>query len=185
MDYILNRCDERAIDAVAAAVVRRRRDLAAFGGMGKLPDPKKMARDLSAQINTGASIEGITETVRSMAEKIIRREAPELGDEEIAGLTRAWIPGGKAGEEPGSGLPGDLLAAMVEQFVSFSLGRMGEGEDRELRASLGAWPDRYWKAFPQGIRRIIKAFLQDGLTREEFDSRIRAALLEAGPDLPD
>ncbi|MDR1127836.1 MAG: hypothetical protein LBL20_00870 [Treponema sp.] len=41
LDYILNRCDEGAIEAVSAAVLRRKRDLAMFGGMGKLPDPKK------------------------------------------------------------------------------------------------------------------------------------------------
>jgi hypothetical protein len=181
LDYILNRCDEKAIDAVAAAVVRRRRDLALFGGTGKLPDPQKMARDLAGQINTGASIEGLTDTVRSMAERIIRREAPELGDQEIAELTRAWIPGEKTGEEPGERLPRDLLAAMTAQFVSFSLGRMGEGEDRELRSSLGAWPDRYWKAFPPVIRRIIKDFLRGEMTEGEFNTQLKTALaLDAG-----
>ena len=76
MDYILNRCDEQAIDAVAAAVVRRRRELAMFGGSANLPDPHRMAQELSGQINAGASIEGMREAVRSMAVKIIRQESP-------------------------------------------------------------------------------------------------------------
>jgi hypothetical protein len=173
LDYILNRCGEGAIDAVAAAVVRRRRDLALFGGKGKLPDPKKMARDLAAQINASASIDGITETVRSMAVKIIRQEAPELGDQEIAELTRAWIPGGvPPSEKP----PPDLLAAMAEQFISFSLGRMGEAEDRELRAALGAWPDRYWGRFPPVIRLMITGFLEGEMTEEEYNSRLKTVL---------
>ena len=187
LDYILNRCDEKAIDAVAAAVVRRRRDLALFGGRGKLPDPKKMARDLAAQINSGASLEGLKETVRSMAVKIIRREAPELGDQEIAELTRAWIPGGNAGEEQEDGIPPektppDLLAAMASQFISFSLGRMGETEDRELRAALGAWPDRYWGRFPPVIRLLITGFLKGEMTEGEFNARLKTALaLNEGP----
>jgi hypothetical protein len=181
LDYLLNRGDDKAIDAVAAAVVRRRRDLALFGGRGKLPDPKKMSRDLAAQINPGASIEGIKEIVRSMAVKIIRREAPELGDQEIAELTRSWIPGGNAGEDPEK-LPPQLLASMAAQFISFSLGRMGEAEDRELRAALGAWPDRYWSRFPPAIRLIISGFLKDEMTEGEFNARIETALaLNEGP----
>jgi hypothetical protein len=182
MDYILNRCDEAAIDVVAAAVVRRRRELSLFGSQ-HMPDPQKMARELSSRINVGASIGGLKETVRSMAERIIRREAPELTDAQINELTAAWIPGekdGAPGREPEKALPHDLLEAMVDQFVSFSLGRMSPREDKTLRDEMGSWPERYWKSFPQVIQLIISEFLKGGVTEGEFKSQIETALAMEG-----
>ncbi|MDR2758520.1 MAG: hypothetical protein LBB78_03980 [Spirochaetaceae bacterium] len=172
LDYILNRCDEKSIEAVAAAVVRRRRDLALFGGTRNLPDPQKLARDLSSQINIGAGIKDLKGTVRSMAARIIQQQAPELDGEQAAELLDAWIPGERTGEE----LPRELTAAMVEQFIAFSLGRMDEQEDRELRAEMGAWPDRYWKTFPPVLRLIITDFLKGEMTEKEFNAKIGAAL---------
>jgi hypothetical protein len=51
LDYILNRCNERDIEAVAAAVVRRRRDISLFGSMPVAPDPRALAKELSSQLN--------------------------------------------------------------------------------------------------------------------------------------
>ncbi|MDR0589248.1 MAG: hypothetical protein LBG25_01750 [Spirochaetaceae bacterium] len=177
LDYILNRCDERSIEAVAAAVVRRRRDLALFGGVRNLPDPQKIARDLSSGITMGAGIEDLKETVRSMAERIIRQEAPELSGEQAAELLDGWIPPERTGKDP----PRHLLAAMVDQFISFSLGRMDEKEDRELRAEMGAWPERYWKSFPPVLRRIITDFLKGEMTEGEFNAKIGTALDMGSP----
>ncbi|MDL2229585.1 hypothetical protein LJC14_04965 [Treponema sp. OttesenSCG-928-L16] len=177
MDYILNRCNEAAIEAVAAAVVRRRRDLAMFGSQ-QMPDAKEWASRLSSEVNIGATIEGLKDTVRSMAIRIIRQEAPELSDEQVEELTRAWVPSPKT-DSPGAegkSLPRDLLAAMVDQFVSFSLGRMPEDEDAGLRAEMGSWPERYWKAFPDVIRLIITDFLNGEMGEGEFNSKIGTAL---------
>jgi hypothetical protein len=174
MDYILNRCDEKAIDAVAAAVVRRRRDLAMFGGAANLPDPKRMARELSGQINTGASIEGMREAVRDMAVKIIRQEAPELSEEQIAGLTAAWIPDRSSRSE--GNLPPDMLLEMVDQFVSFSTGSMSNAEDNKLRQEMGTWPERYWKAFPEVVKLIVKDYLDGEINEKAYRSKIAAVL---------
>lgn len=176
LDYILNRCNEKAIDAVGAAVVRRRRDLAMFGS-SDVPDPKRMAESMTNQINMGASIDGLRKTIQDMAVRIIRQEAPELSDEQIAVLTRAWIPSaqGEAG-----GLPQDLLGSMINQFVAYSQGAMGEAEERELREELGSWPARYWKAFPQVVRLIITDYLNGGLSEEEFNRKIGTALALEG-----
>jgi hypothetical protein len=170
LDYILNRCTEKALDAVAAAVVRRRRDIA-FLGDGAV-DPKKMAAAMTSQINTGASIEGLRKTIQDMAVRIIRQEAPELNDEQVEELTRAWIPQ-NAGTNP---LPQDLLPSMITQFIAYSQGLMGEAEDRELRQEMGPWPERYWKVFPQVIRLIITDYLNGALTEDEFNRKIGASL---------
>jgi hypothetical protein len=175
LDYILNRCDEAAIEAVAAAVVRRRRDLTMFGGAQNLPDPRRMARELSGQINIGASIEGLRESIRAMAVRIIKQEAPELTEDQIDELTRAWIPAPPAPDTENR-LPRDMLLSMIDQFTAFSQGRMGKAEDAGLREELGAWPERYWKAFPPVVRLIITDYLKGETGEKEFRSKLETAL---------
>ena len=177
LDYILNRCDEGAIEAVSAAVVRRKRDLAMFGGMGKLPDPKRMAKELASQINVNATIDGLAGTVRNMAARIIRQEAPELDDEQVEGLVRAWVPGAdRQGFSAGNAVPSELLLAMIGQFIAYSRGTMDPAEERELRSEIGAWPDRYWKAFPRVVQLIVSDYLKGEMAEGEFNAKIGAAL---------
>jgi hypothetical protein len=175
LDYILNRSDEASIEVLAEAVVRRRREIALFGNPLAVPDPARMAEELSKNINAGigAGIETLKESVRNMAVRIIREQAPELTDQQVAELTRAWIPGASGGgEKP----PADLMRSMIEQFVAFSRGTLNKEVEKNLRDELGAWPERYWKAFPPVMRHIITDFLKDRITEKEFDSKIKIAL---------
>jgi hypothetical protein len=64
---------------------------------------------------------------------------------------------------------------MISQFIAYSLGRMSRVEDQNLRAEMGAWPERYWKAFPQVIRSIISDFLKGEMTEGDFNAKIRTA----------
>jgi hypothetical protein len=185
LDFILNRCNERDIEAIAAAVVRRRRDIAMFGSMPVAPDPRRLAEEISSQLNLDESIEGLKTSVRDYAIRIIKQQAPELTDAQIKQLTRSWIPGpqdstgsrknAKASSSQQS-IPVDLLASMIDQFVSFSLGQMEEEEDRALRKDIGPWPDKYWKAFPQVIRLLITDFLKGEMDEADFNVRIGLAL---------
>ena len=190
LDYILNRCGERDIEAVAAAVVRRRRDIAMFGSMPVAPDPRRMAEELTSQLNIDGNIESLKDSIRDYAIRIIRQQAPELTDAQIEELTRGWIPGknsfpGKQGiyasvkktrRSSAGEVPQDLLSSMIDQFVSFSLGRMEEEEDHALRKEMGPWPDKYWKSFPQVIRLLIKDFIKGEIDENEFNTRIGLAL---------
>jgi hypothetical protein len=167
------------MDAVAEAVVRRRRQLALFGGSSNIPDPRRMARDLSGQINFGASIEGLRQTVRDMAVRIIRREAPELTDEQINELTAAWIPGEDSGDvktDTGLSLPPAVLSSMIDQFIAFSQGKMGKIEEKGLRAELGEWPRRYWESFPPVVRLLVSDYVKGEMGEKEFRSKIETAL---------
>ena len=180
LDYILNRCNERDIEAVAAAVVRRRRDIALTGSMPVAPDARSLAKELSSQLNIEGSIEGLKNSVRDYAIRIIRQQAPELSDAQIEELTRAWIPERGAGKKtktagPDSP-PAGMLASMIDQFVSFSLGRMEEEEDHALRRDIGPWPDKYWKSFPQVIRLLVTDFLKGEMNETDFNTRIGLAL---------
>ena len=178
---------------VAAAVVRRRRDIAMGASMPVAPDARRLAKELSSQLNIEGSIENLTNSVRDYAVSIIRQQAPELTDAQINELTRSWIPEKQSisekrsiPEKRSTSKPDDsqgiqqvpkLLASMIDQFVSFSLGRMEEEEDRALRREMGPWPDRYWNTFPQVIRLLITDFLKGGVMDEkEFNARIGLAL---------
>ena len=185
LDFILNRCSERDFEAVSAAVARRRRDFAIFGDMSSAGDPYRMAKDISSRFSFEETIEGLKTSVRDYAIRIIKQQAPELTDEQINELTQSWIPDfqGSSGNrkkaaslsaEPS--IPKDLLASMIDQFVSFSLGRMEEEDDKALRKDIGPWPDKYWKAFPQVIRLLITDFLKGVLSEDDFNARIGLAL---------
>jgi len=178
LDYILNRCDEKSIEAVAAAVVRRRREISMFGGMPSIPNPGRLAKELSSQMNLDGAMEGVRKNIRDYAIRIIKQEAPELTDEQIAELTGSWVPE-KSGSGPAkkkAGVPRNALASMIDQFVSFSLGRMEEEEDKALRNEMGPWPDKYWKSFPNVIRLIITDFLKGEMEETDFNARIGLAL---------
>ncbi|GHU79433.1 hypothetical protein FACS189462_5070 [Spirochaetia bacterium] len=176
MDYILNRCDEAAIEAVAAAVVRRRRELTMFGGARNLPDPKKLAKEMTAQLNIEDTVEGLKQSVLDYAVRIIKQEAPELNDDQIKQLTDAWIPDTIPGGAQGEKLPADLLSSMIGQFIAYSSGTMDEAEEQGLRKELGAWPERYWKVFPELIRLLITDYLKNGISEKEFRSKLDTAL---------
>ncbi|MDR3248517.1 MAG: hypothetical protein LBT39_07005, partial [Treponema sp.] len=141
LDFILNRCDENDIGAVAEAVIRRRRQLTMFGGAANLPDPHKMAQELSAKMDISGAINGLNNSVRDMAMRIIKQEAPELTDAQVAELTAAWIPRPQGSQgAPQSPPPGDkgaqvpegILRSMIDQFVAFSRGTLDQKEDQEL-----------------------------------------------------
>ena len=196
LDYILNRCNGQDIEAVAAAVVRRRRDIALFGSMPVTPDPRRLAEEINSRLNIEGSIESLKKSVRDYAIQIVKQQAPELTDRQIDELTRAWIPGElRSPVKPGAvdrnqaggsstnelpsletTIPRSLLASMINQFVSYSLGRMEEEEDHALRRELGSWPDKYWKAFPQVVCLIIKDFLKGEMDETDFNNRIGLAL---------
>jgi hypothetical protein len=176
LDYILNRSDEASIEVLAEAIVRRRREIYLTGGALDLPDPQTVARELTGQLKAGvgASIETLKRSVWEMTIRIIREQAPELTDRQIEELCRAWLPGGN--EDPETQPPRDLLASMIAQFVAFSRGTLHETVDESLRKELGAWPERYWKAFPQVVRLIITDFLKDKISEAEFNAKIETAL---------
>jgi len=174
LDYILNQSDETSLDVLAEAVVRRRRNITVFSAIGDIPDPGKMAKQLSAELggNTEKIINGMRSSIQEMILRIIRENAPELTDKQVEDLCDAWLPG----KEKKSPLPPDVLLSMIEQFVSFSNGTMNEKVDKGLREEIGAWPERYWNAFPPVVRQIITDYLKDKITEKDYKSKILLAL---------
>jgi len=176
LDYILNSSDESSIEVIAEAVTKRQRSLTVFHAIGNIPDPQRVAKEVAERINAGVGggIEGMRRSIQEMIIKIIREHAPELSDSQIDELCNAWLPGADA--EKKSSLPPDVLLSMIEQFVSFSNGSMKESVDKNLREEIGAWPERYWNAFPPVVRQIITDYLKNKITENDYKSKIVIAL---------
>jgi len=180
LEYILNHSNESTIEVLAEAVVRRRRELTMFGSVVNIPDPQRLAREISEQLDTGigSGIGTMKKMVSDMTARIIKEHAPELNSRQVEELCQAWIPQeGGIEESGGSSKPShDILLSMTEQFVSFSRGTLSREIDKNLRDELGDWPKRYWNIFPQVIRLIITDFLKDRITEGEYHSKLGIAL---------
>ncbi|MCL2211168.1 MAG: hypothetical protein FWB95_04530 [Treponema sp.] len=178
LDYILNHSDEASIEALAEAVTRRRRDLTVFNTIGNIPDPQKMAKEITEKINSGVggSIDSMRRSIQEMIIKLLKEHAPELNDAQINELCQAWLPDQFSGTKNNSGLPPEALLSMIDQFVSFSHGEMKESVDKSLREEMGAWPERYWNAFPPVVKQIISDYLKDKISSRDYKSQIAIAL---------
>jgi hypothetical protein len=176
LDYILNQSDESTIEVLAEAVVRRRRDMSLFSAVGNMPDPHKMAKELTDKIDTGinSGIESMRKMIRDMIIRIVREHAPELNDSQIDELCEAWLPGADGNKK--NDLPSEMLLSMIEQFISFSNGTMKKSVDEELRKEMSDWTQRYWNAFPPVIRQLISDYLKNKIPEKEFKSKIVIAL---------
>jgi len=179
LDYIINHSDDATIEVLAEAVVRRRRNLYMFGTIGNIPNPEKMAQEMSLELGGGTDqiMKGMRRSILEMIVRICKEHAPELDEHQISELCNAWMPGTSTGKgDSGESLPPDVLISMIEQFISFSNGTMKESVDKSLRDELGAWPQRYWDAFPAVIRQIITDYLKDKITEKDFKSKIAIAI---------
>ena len=179
LDYILNRSNVSTLEVLSEAVVRRRRNLSVFNVMGGTSDPQGMAKQVTERINTGinSGIENMRQSIREMIVRIISENAPELTDSQIDILCEAWLPETTSAGRKGQGvIPNDMLLSMIDQFISFSNGTMPESVDQNLREEMGAWPERYWNAFPPVIQQIISDYLKEKINNAGFNSKLKLAL---------
>lgn len=203
LDYVLNRCTIREIDALEAAVKRRREDLTAQTGIISL-DPEYAARSMSAaaQDSINSSMDTIRGTFRDFATNMLLKEAPELSRKEMEELVDQWIPEHMAVDSTGkvssssditgqgnqdqyvglakkgliNGIPCDAMYNMICQFVEYSTGRMTLSDESTLRGEIGDWTSIYWKKFPAQIRSLIKSFLAGEMDGAQFDRELSFVL---------
>ena len=186
LHYILNEADESELEVISKALDRRKEDAARFAALGGF-NPGAMAERMSASINQSLneSLETIKETVRNYVEEIIRKNAPDITDEELTVLLDHYV--GKAEAELAqhakenmserglvdydsqkTGLPPEAMLSMIRDFVEYSTGAMPPSKQKELWDWMANWKDNYWKAFPDTIKALIKALLEGRLEAEEF-----------------
>jgi len=178
LDYILNHSDGASVDVLAEAVTRRRRDLTVFQAVGEIPNPEKMAKEISESLggSTKKIMDGMKTSIHEMIVRLLREHAPELNENQIEELCQEWLPTQSGKKHKDKNMPSDALLSMIEHFVSFSHGTMSKTVDQGLREELGAWPERYWNSFPAVIRQIIKDYLENKITEKEYKSKILIAI---------
>ncbi len=195
LDYILNRCGIREMDAVEAAVEQRRKDLEASTGIISL-DPDRAARKMSdaVQDSIDQSMFSIRKTFREYAVDLIRKEAPELTEEQMAELVDSWIPDGTSSDNTDAEIPGaanyrglarkglingiepDLMYEMINQFIAYSTGAMSLADEAALRDAVGDWTTVYWKKFPSEIQNLIRLFLSGSISPPDFERELLVLL---------
>ena len=185
LDYILNRASPREIDALEAAVKRRKDELAR--GTGGFPiDPELAAREMAdaARSSIDMTMNAVRETFRGFALGLLDKEAPELSAAEKERLVEAWIPQGGdpfaaslAEDGKVAGIPRGMMQEMALQFVAYGTGTMPSDEAAALRRDVGDWPAAYWRRFPVPVQKLIKAFLSGKCSQSEFEAALSRLLM--------
>jgi hypothetical protein len=173
--FILNEADEEELKVVVEALKRRLGD-EAKGPMGL--SPEKLGRAMAGKINEQVqeSLDSVHDTVQRFIAEMIRREAPDIPEEDLEALIDEWAPkpGRKPRQRPAPNLPPDVLLTMVRQFVDYGRGAMHGGEQKKLWDEIPDWQEKYWAAFPESVRRLIGELLKKGIDEKSFWERIRA-----------
>ncbi len=191
LDYILNRCTAKEIEAVSAAVERRKRDI---GELSINPGryAKSMSKSIQESINT--SISGLQENLKDFAWDMVKKENPSLSDEETEYIVNQMIPDilaskqeslaadaireGKSLVQDGkvNGFPRDAMLEMIFQFISCSKGTLPPEEDRALHNALGDWTRSFWKSFPPPLQDLIRSYIKETIDSDAFQQALTMLL---------
>ena len=169
LEFILRRATDFELEMVGEALKRRGRD----SGLGRL-DINNMARTMAEGIEKQMGVgEGqMRRMSRQLVADMIRKEKPGISPADLEMLLDQFLPGAGERSAPRCAIPKDMLLAMVTQFVSYSTGQMKEQEKRQFPEG---WLKKYWDAFPAGIQRDIKEYVNGAIGKNDFWRRIREA----------
>jgi len=180
-DFILNRATGQELAVVREALKRREeRDSHSMLRF----NPGRMAEEVASSVNKNlqVSMDGVRDMVRDFVADIIRKNAPEVTDAELEVLCNEWVPRPektsktKKRTRSSSPLPPEALLQMIEQFVAYSTGSMTPGEQAKLNEAMPNWPEKYFKAFPEEIQRLLAAYLKGSIDARTCFSGINAVL---------
>ncbi len=177
VNAILNNATDADVEVIIEALKRRAkgRNTGSFRGI----NPERLAKESAGMISSqmSYSIGSIRKMIQNFAVDLIKKEAPELNEEQISELMDAWIPDEntrKRAEK--ANLPPDVLLTMIKQFLSYSSGTMSPSEQMELESQIPDWQRTYWERMPEGIRAVITLFLKGTIDSDECWNQIYADL---------
>ena len=154
LDYILNHCSAKELEVIETAVKKRKSNL----GSASL-DLNAFAKNLSKTMNDSISqtIAGFQESLKDFAWDLVKKENPDLSDEDTEIIVNQMIPDVLASrkelkvadyirsgeslvhEGQVNGFPIDAMLEMVFQFISYSNGSLAPEEDRALHNAVRDW----------------------------------------------
>ena len=184
VEYILNIADPPDLEVIQAALEKRLNDKSRAPVMGL--NPAKMAAEATDRMNEqlGFSKKAVTDMAVNFVEDIIRKNAPELSDEQVKELMSSFLPEsaggiGKQAEKPsfkgserGEDLPPGMIIQMIQQFIEYSENSMSAAEQVQMETEIPGWKEKYWKSFPGQIQKLISLYLNGDIDRQRFDSHV-------------
>jgi hypothetical protein len=180
VDAILNKATDADVEVIVEALKRRQQGAGPQGGFNFSPEraAKQAAGSIQEQISY--SQEQVREMVRGFAVDIIRKNAPELSEEQINELLGEWIPNEEEKKRRAQQftLPPDVLITMVQQFISYSEGRMPASEQMELEHEIPEWYKTYWERFPAAVRNALSLYLKGKIDQGSLWEQVTEAVGE-------
>jgi hypothetical protein len=193
LDYILNHCSAKELEVIETAVKKRKSNL----GSASL-DLNAFAKNLSKTMNDSISqtIAGFQESLKDFAWDLVKKENPDLSDEDTEIIVNQMIPDVLASrkelkvadyirsgeslvhEGQVNGFPVDAMLEMVFQFISYSNGSLAPEEDRALHNAVKDWPTVFWKAFPEPLQELIRSYLKGMIDSNVFENALTILLSE-------
>lgn len=194
LDYILNKCTGKELEAISAALEKRKKEQSRFS-----LDPTSFAKNISRAVNQSISqgIAGMQESIKNMAFQMVHKESPDLSEDECEAIVQMMIPdvfekkhsssaeylasGKSLVDKDGkvNGCPANAMREMISTFINYSNGTLRPEEDRALQNALGNWQAVYWKSFPEAIQDLIRKYLKDGISDEVFIQAVDILIPEA------
>jgi hypothetical protein len=161
--YILNQATRSELELVGEAL-RRRMERESTIGMGQI-DVNHLARTMAEGIEKQMGIGGdaVHQTSRRLVADMIRKEQPDISERDLQKLVDQFVPGGRAAGA--SGVPRDMLLAMITQFLSYSLGEMSEADKKQYP---DGWYKKYWAAFPPDIQKLLREYINGRIGKNQF-----------------
>jgi hypothetical protein len=181
VDVILNKATDADVEVIVEALKRRQQGGAGpTGGFNFSPERTARQAANSIQEQISYSQESVREMVRGFALDIIKKNAPELSEEQINELLAEWIPNEEEKKRRAQQvtLPPDLLITMVQQFISYSEGTMPATEQMKLEHEIPEWYKKYWERFPVGVRDALSLYLKGKIDKENFWAQVTGTIGE-------
>ncbi|MBI9106482.1 MAG: hypothetical protein JEZ04_07015 [Spirochaetales bacterium] len=186
VEYILNIAEPEELEVVQAALKKRLSEKRNSPVLGL--NPGKLASQTTGRLNDQLEMQkrSVTEMAVKFAADIIRKNAPELNEDQVQELLSGFMPefaggspskGSAAGSIPdGQSLPPGMIVQMVTQFVEYSEGSMGAGEQVQMEQNIPGWKEKYWRSFPGQVQKLISLYLNGDIDRQRFEAHVYEVL---------
>lgn len=128
-------------------------------------DVNRLARNMSQQINQQLGMADIN--IKKMARDLVAQMAyqykPDITEKELNTVINQMVPEKK--RNVSERIPPEMMKSMIAQFVGYSTGAMSKKDQSQMPEG---WAKKYWDAFSPDIRKLITAYLKNGIDSRSF-----------------
>jgi hypothetical protein len=114
------------------------------------------------------TMDNVQGSVRDYVKALIKKEAPGIPSAHMDALLAEWVPAPGQKQKLKTTIKPELLMEMVRQFIDYSIRRMSAEEKAALDKELPKWPEKYWKAFPPQLQKMLSDLLKSEIDESDF-----------------